>query len=79
MLFRSLDYSHSVLVRYYFSGTADDYTELRFGLSDNSRSCSLAYQKYFTPRWGLKISGSYSDEDNSYVERGVSVGPSTRW
>ncbi len=74
-----LDYSHSVLVRYYFSGTADDYTELRFGLSDNSRSCSLAYQKYFTPRWGLKISGSYSDEDNSYVERGVSVGPSTRW
>ena len=74
-----LDYSHSVLARYYFSGTADDYAEFRFGFSDDSRSCGLAYQQYFTPRWGAKISVSYGDEDQAYIERSVSAGLYTRW
>jgi YaiO family outer membrane protein len=88
-----LGVSHRAMMRYYFSGNADDYVELSGGFShggqfvrnttvvETTRSSSVggAIQKYFGPRWGLKLSGGYSDDDNSFVERSISAGIYTRW
>lgn len=88
-----LGVSHRALVRYYWSGNADDFVELNGGFSrggefvrnstvvspTSSSSVGGAIQKYFSPRWGMKISGGYSDDDNSFVERSISVGIYTRW
>lgn len=88
----TLGISHGALARYYYKGNADDYVEvsggrshggeiLRDGTEGRTRGHSYggAWQHYFDPRWGFKISGAYADDENSFVERGVSFGVSTRW
>jgi YaiO family outer membrane protein len=88
-----LGVSHRALMRYYYGGNADDYFELNGGFSRGgefvrnttvvatTRSTSVggAIQKYLSPRWGFKISGGYSDDENSFVERSISAGVYTRW
>lgn len=85
--------SHRALARYYFSGNADDYVEVNGGFSrggeyrfqsqvvdiTKSRTVGAAVQKYYTPQWGVKLSGSYSDTQNSYAEKNLSISLHYRW
>ncbi|MEK8022583.1 MAG: YaiO family outer membrane beta-barrel protein [Candidatus Hydrogenedentota bacterium] len=85
--------SHRALARYYYAGNADDYAEVNGGFGtggefrrrstivENTKSSGVgvAIQKYFHPRWGVKIAASYDDDDNSFVERSGSVSLYTRW
>lgn len=86
--------SHRVLARYYYAGNGDDYVELNGGYSRGGRflrgteivettrgkSFGAAFQKYIDPRWGVKITGGYSD-DNTYPfrEKNVSATIARRW
>jgi len=88
-----LGISHRALARYYYAGNGDDYFEINGGFSrggeflrgttivetTKSQSFGAAFQKYFNPHWGLKISAGYSDDKNSFVERSISVKILTRW
>lgn len=86
--------SHRATARWYYGGNGDDYLELSGGWSrggeqlsyrpyqvvkSRSESIGASVVKYLTPRWGFKLSGSYGDEENGYVERGLSGSLYTRW
>ena len=85
--------SHRVLARYYFAGNADDYAELNGGFSrggeyryqsqvvdvTESWTVGAAVRKYYSPQWGVKLSASYSDTQNSYAERNMSISLLYRW
>ena len=77
-------------LRDYYRGDADTYFEVNAGTGRGnyttpggvtslqwSKSVSAAWVTFFTPRWGLKIAGDYSDSD--HTERGVSATVYTRW
>lgn len=88
-----LGISHRALARYYYAGNGDDYMEINGGFSrggefirgtrivetTKSQSIGAAIQKYFHPRWGIKLSGGYDDDKDSFVERSISLGIFTRW
>ena len=90
-----LGVSHRAVARYYFSGNADDYVELNGGLSHgnellphsvlvnvtSSWTAGAQIQKFFTPRWGIWLTGSVSDEhtSNPFVERDASLTLLLRW
>ena len=89
-----LGISHRFLARYYYAGNGDDYLEMNGGISRGGKflqgtenvettrgqSIGAAFQKYFNPRWGLKISAGYSDDNIfPFNERSISAGISTRW
>jgi hypothetical protein len=40
-----------------------------------------AYQTYITPRWGVKISAGYGDNDgqNPFIEKDISLKGLARW
>ena len=91
----TLGVSHRAVARYYFSGNADDYVELNGGFSRGSEllphsvllnvtsswTGGAQIQKFFTPRWGIWLTGSVSDEhtSNPFVERDASVTLLFRW
>lgn len=88
-----LGISHRAIARYYYAGNGDDYIEINGGFSrggefirgtrivetTKSQSVGAALQKYFNPRWGIKLSAGYDDDKDSFVERSISVGIFTRW
>lgn len=92
-----LGISNSALARYYYAGNGDDYFEINGGFSRGGEFLlgttivettrghwfGAAFQKYFNPRWGIKISAGYDDEktlvEQSIVERSISVKILTRW
>ncbi|TLY67809.1 MAG: YaiO family outer membrane beta-barrel protein [Gammaproteobacteria bacterium] len=90
-----LGVSHRAVARYYFSGNADDYVELNGGLSHgnellphsvlvnvtSSWTAGAQIQKFFTPRWGIWLTGSVNDEHTSspFVERDASLTLLFRW
>jgi len=90
-----LGVSHRAVARYYFSGNADDYVELNGGLSHGNEllphsvlvnvtsawTAGAQIQKFFTPRWGIWLTGSVSDEhaSNPFVERDASLTLLLRW
>ena len=85
--------SDQLLVRYYYAGDGDNYVEVRAGAgysnqifagnpepsTTRSSSVSLAFVKYLSPRWGIKLGANWGDEVNSFVGRGVSAALYTRW
>lgn len=86
--------NHRATARWYYAGNGDDYLELAGGWSRGgdrpswrpyqvvkvrSESVSLAAVRYLTPRWGLKLSGSYGDEEDGFVERGLAATIYSRW
>ncbi|MEW6329871.1 MAG: YaiO family outer membrane beta-barrel protein [Pseudomonadota bacterium] len=87
--------SHRAIARYYFSGDADDYVELNGGFSrggdfrgnsqiidvTSSWTVGAAVRKYFSPRWGVKVSADYSNEQtvNPFTERSISASLLYRW
>jgi YaiO family outer membrane protein len=87
--------SHRAVARYYFSGNADDYVELNGGFghggevlphsvvvdTTSSWNAGAQIQKFFTPRWGIWLTASYSDEhtSNPFAERDVSLTLLYRW
>jgi YaiO family outer membrane protein len=91
----SLGISNRVIARYYYAGNSDDYVELNGGFghggeflrgtetaaTTSSTSVGAVYQKYFLPRWGVKVSAGYGDsnEQNAFTERSASVRLMTRW
>ncbi len=91
----TLGVSHRALARYYFSGNPDDYVELNGGFGRGSEllphsvlidvtsswSAGAQIQKFFTPRWGIWLTGSVSDEhtSNPFVERDASLTLLFRW
>ena len=90
-----LGISHRTIARYYYSGNGDDYVEINGGFSrggefirdtriiqaTKSQSFGAALQKYFNPRWGIKLSAGYDDDKDTFpaVERSISVSVYTRW
>ena len=88
-----LGISHRAIARYYYVGNGDDYVEVNGGFSrggefirgtriveaTKSQSVGAAFQKYISPRWGIKLSAGYDDDKNSFVERSFSVSVYTRW
>jgi YaiO family outer membrane protein len=91
----TLGVSHRAVARYYLSGNADDYVELNGGFSRGSEllphsvlinvtsswTAGAQIQKFFTPRWGIWLTGSVSDEhaSNPFVERDASLTLLLRW
>lgn len=91
----TLGVSHRALARYYFSGNADDYVELNGGFSHGSEllphsvlvnvtssaTVGAQIQKFFTPRFGLWLTASWSDEhtSNPFIERDLSLTLLFRW
>ena len=91
----TLGVAHRAVARCYFSGNADDYVELNGGFSHGSEllphsvlvsvtsswTAGAQLQKFFTPRWGVWITGSVSDEHaaNPFVERDASLTLLLRW
>ena len=85
--------SNRAIARYYYSGNGDDYVEINGGFSrggefipatkivetTKSQSFGAAFQNYFHPRWGIKLSAGYDDNKDSFVERSISTGIFTRW
>ncbi len=85
--------SNRAIARYYYKGDGDNYIEINGGFSrggefirgtrivetTKSQSIGAALQKYFSPHWGIKLSAGYDDDKNSFVERSISAGISTRW
>jgi YaiO family outer membrane protein len=81
------------MLRYYYEGDADHYIEINAskGKSDDfssaqiagSRSDSkgLAWYHYVNQNWGLKLSGSQSNDSTAYgkKERNFTAGLSYRW
>ena len=88
-----LGISHRAIARYYYAGNGDDYMEINGGFSrggefirgtrivetTKSHSIGAAFQKYFHPRWGIKLSAGYDDDKDSFIERSISAGIFTRW
>ncbi|HEX9020739.1 MAG TPA: YaiO family outer membrane beta-barrel protein [Nitrospirota bacterium] len=92
-----LGIANRALARYYYAGNGDDYVELNGGFSEGGEfvqgtsvvettrgsSFGAAFQTYFHPRWGIKISAGYDDEKTlfgrSIVENSFSVKLMTRW
>jgi YaiO family outer membrane protein len=80
-----------LLGRYYYRGDGDSYVELAHssGRSDDVLSLiggrtqtgatSINWMHYVTPRWGIKLSASYSREAAGGKERGVSAALYNRW
>jgi YaiO family outer membrane protein len=91
----TLGVANRAIARYYFSGNADDYLELNGGFGHGSEllphsqlvnvtsswSAGAQIQKFFTPRFGLWLTGSWSDEhtSNPFVERDASLTLLFRW
>ena len=91
----TLGVSHRAVARYYFSGNADDYVELNGGFGrggellphsvvvdvTSSWSAGVQIQKFITPRWGVWLTATYSDEhtSNPFLERDVSLTLLFRW
>ena len=87
--------SHRILARYYYAGNGDDYWELNGGfgrgseflwgtttaVTTRSYSFGAVFQTYFDPRWGIKISAGYDDNQEllSYIGRSFAVQLLTRW
>jgi len=87
--------SHRVLARYYYAGNSDDYFEMNGGFgrggeflwgtttvqTTRSRSYGAAFQTYFTPRWGIKITAGYDDNNqlSSYSQQSCSIKSMMRW
>jgi YaiO family outer membrane protein len=87
--------SHRALGRYYYAGNGDDYLEMNAGFgrggeflnntaiiaTTRSRSIGAAFQTYFLPQWGTRISAgrSENDEQRAFVETSVSVKLMRRW
>ncbi len=89
--------SNRVLARYYYAGNGDDYVELNGGYSQGGEFIQgttvvettrghwfgAAFQDYFLPRWGVKITAGYDDEktltEQSIIERSYSFEILTRW
>ena len=92
-----LGISHRALARYYYAGNGDDYAEINGGFGEGGEfvqgttiiettrgsSFGAAFQRYFLPRWGIKISAGYDDEktlvDQSIIEKSFSAKILTRW
>ena len=90
-----LGVSHRAIARYYFSGNADDYLEMNGGFSHGSEllphgvlvdvtsswTAGGQIQKFFTPRFGIWLTASVSDEhtSNPFVERDASLTLLLRW
>jgi YaiO family outer membrane protein len=91
----TLGVSNRAIARYYFSGNADDYLEMNGGFSRGSEllphsviinvtsswTAGAQIQKFFTPRWGIWLTASVSDEhtSNPFVERDTSLTLLFRW
>jgi YaiO family outer membrane protein len=89
--------SHRALARYFYAGNGDDYAELNGGFSHGGEFVQgttiiettrghwygAAFQNYFRPQWGFKISADYDDErtlvEQSIVEKTMSFKIMTRW
>jgi YaiO family outer membrane protein len=87
--------SHSAgdraLVRYYYTGDADNYVEAaaNSGRSDDAQSlvggrthsggASFAWVRYWSPAWGTRVSGSFSRTDGAANERGLGLSLYRRW
>lgn len=84
--------SHRGIVRYYYAGNGDDYLELSGGWGrggeiaragninrTKSESAGISFVKYLSPHWGMKLGASYGDDENSFVERGLTAAIYTRW
>jgi YaiO family outer membrane protein len=80
-----------LVVRYYYRGDGDNYVEgaASRGRSDDtlalsggrlvSDNASLAYVRYLSPRWGVKLGLSYARDAATGAERGLSAGLTMRW
>jgi YaiO family outer membrane protein len=87
--------SHSAgdraLVRYYYTGDADNYVEgaANSGRSDDAQSlvggrihsggASFAWVRYWSPVWGTRVSGSFSRAEGAANERGLGLSLYRRW
>jgi YaiO family outer membrane protein len=87
--------SHSAgdraLVRYYYTGDADNYVEAtaNSGRSDDAQSlvggrshsggASFAWVRYWSPAWGTRVSGSFSRTEGAANERGLALSVYRRW
>lgn len=82
------------MVRWYYAGNGDDYFEvaggsgrsaaelaqLGAGARFHSASASMAWVRWFDPRWGIRIGAGYADDDAANrIERDLSVTLSRRW
>jgi len=82
------------LLRWYYAGNGDDYFEVAGGSGRSaselaqlgpsarfhSASASVAWVRWFGPRWGLKLGAGYADDDAAgRIERNLSIGLSRRW
>lgn len=82
------------LLRWYYAGNGDDYLEAAGGSGRSaaelaqlgaaarfhSASASVAWVRWFGPRWGLRVGAGYADDDAANrIERDLSIGLSRRW
>lgn len=79
-----------VLARDYYAGDGDDYVEIAAGTSrspedlnqglagSSSRSLSLTWVHFWTPRWGFKLGADYGT-DTGVTEYGVGASLYSRW
>lgn len=80
-----------LVVRYYYSGNADDYAEMTAsrgrsedalslsGARQQSGGASVSYMRYPARHWGYKIGASYARESGIGSERGLSGALFLRW
>lgn len=87
------DLSHRGLVRYYYAGNADDYVEINGGTgsndpltdasgrvqSDSHSSVGLAFVKFFSPHWGMKLDAGYGDNIDGFDETAFGASLYARW
>jgi YaiO family outer membrane protein len=87
--------SHSAgdraLVRYYYTGEADNYVEgaVNSGRSDDAQSlvggrthsggASAAWVRYWSPAWGTRVSGSFSRTEGAANDRSLALSLYRRW
>jgi len=89
--------AHRALARYYYAGNGDDYLEINGEFSRGAeslegttivettrgQSVGAAFQTYFNPRWGIRLSAGYDDGktlfEQSIVEKLYSAKILTRW
>jgi YaiO family outer membrane protein len=82
---------HRALVRYYYTGDADNYVEAaaNSGRSDDAQSlvggrthsggASFAWVRYWSPAWGTRVNGSFSRTEGAANERGLALSVYRRW
>lgn len=86
--------SHRGVVRYYYSGDADDYIELNAStgrsherdtgafdrvIGESSSSFGVNFVKYVRPQWGYKLGAGYANNVDGFDETRFSAALYARW